>query len=93
MSGKSNSNRGLCASRVPSSNGVKRFSFEKNFKGRLLLQRVERHIAQAECSYALTTGLFNPPPRDAAFWIVERLLVNMESEFDAARTRRKKRAA
>ena len=70
-----------------------RFNFEQNFHGRMLLQSIERHIAQAECSYNLTTGLLNPLPRGAAFWIVERLLVQMESEFESARKRRKKRAA
>jgi hypothetical protein len=72
---------------------MKRFSFERNFVGRMQLQRIQRHIAQAHCKYDIATGLFVPPGPDSPYWIVERALVSMESEFDAAKRRKRRKAA
>jgi hypothetical protein len=71
---------------------MKRFSFPLNFVGRIWLQRIKRHIAQAHCKYDIATGLFIPPDPDSPFWIIERTLVFMEDEFEAAK-RRKRRSA
>ena len=68
----------------------KRFNFENNFIARNLLVRIQRHISQTHCKYDVRTGLFNPPPSDSPFWIVERLLVQQEKEFDEAKARRRR---
>jgi hypothetical protein len=72
---------------------MKRFSFQRNLVGRMLLQRIQRHISQSHCKYYLASGLFVAPHRDSPYWIVERTLVCMEDEFQAAKRRKLKRAA
>lgn len=62
-----------------------RFNFDENFRGRMQLQRIHRHISQQHCRYDLETGLFIPPPQSSPFWIVERLLVQMERDFEDAK--------
>jgi hypothetical protein len=64
---------------------MKSFDFDSNFQGRMLLQRVQRHISQQHVRYNLETGLFIPPPQSSPFWIAERLLVQMEREFEDAK--------
>lgn len=58
--------------------------FGDNLSGRMTLMRVERHISQAACSYD-ANGILIPPPPDSPLWIVERLLVKLETEFMLAK--------
>jgi hypothetical protein len=60
-------------------------TFEQLFSGRMLLMRVQRHISQAEWD-GRSPGLnprFKTPAGEKAFFTVERLLVELECEFDA----------
>jgi hypothetical protein len=60
-------------------------TFEQLFSGRMLLMRAQRHISQAE--WDGKSGGLNPQFKtlagESAFFTIERLLVELESEFDA----------
>jgi hypothetical protein len=59
-------------------------TFEKIFSGRMMLMRVQRHISQAEWD-GKSSGLnprFKTRSGEEAFFIVERLLIDLEKEFD-----------
>ena len=60
-------------------------TFEQIFAGRMLLMRVQRHISQAEWDGRSpgTNPQFKTYAGEEAFFTVERLLVELESEFDA----------
>jgi hypothetical protein len=64
-------------------------TFEQIFTGRLLLMRVQRHISQAEWD-GKSPGLnphFKTLAGEKAFFAVERLLVELEREFDEKKKR------
>lgn len=71
-------------------------TFEQFFSGRMLLMRAQRHICQAGLTgWDHMIPVFNDSDRCAAFYIVERLLIELESEFEAKKNRcdqRKRRA-
>jgi hypothetical protein len=71
---------------------MKPMTFEQLFSGRMLLMRVQRHISQVEwdgrCSPSTRLNPhFKTPAGEEAFFIVERLLVLLEGEFDEKKKR------
>jgi hypothetical protein len=64
-------------------------TFEQLFSGRMLLMRVQRHISQAEWD-GRSPGLnprFKTLAGEEAFFTVERLLVELEREFEKKKKR------
>lgn len=67
-------------------------TFEQIFAGRLTLMRAQRHICQAYLlGFDHMIPIFRAPEGDAAFWIVENRLVELEREFAEKRSRQKAR--
>jgi len=69
-------------------------TFEAIFAGRMTLMRAQRHIAQAHLVQVVPfpeIPRFTSPAGEQAFWIVERLLCALESEFDGKKQRLDKR--
>lgn len=67
-------------------------TFEQIFAGRMLLMRIQRHISQAAWT-GESVGLiplFKTQGGKDAYWIVERLLVDLETEFAGKRDRQPK---
>jgi hypothetical protein len=63
--------------------GEQQTKFEQLFSGRMLLMRVQRHICQAGLvGFDHMIPVFRTPAFDEAFWTVERLLVELEREFE-----------
>lgn len=72
-------------------------TFEQIFSGRMVLMRAQRHIAQGAVRYetgTYLTPIFRAEPDERAFFLVERLLQDLEREFEEKRkrTRKHKRA-
>jgi hypothetical protein len=59
-------------------------SFEQIFSGHMLLVRARRHICQAWLiGFDHFIPAFRAPEGDEAFRIIERKLIELETEFDA----------
>ena len=64
-----------------------RITFEQIFASRIMLMRVQRHIAQAhveryETSAGVMIPVFSGPAGHEAFWLVESSLQDLETKFE-----------
>jgi hypothetical protein len=63
-------------------------TFEQIFSGRMTLMRVQRHISQAGLiGWDHSIPAFRDAAYDEAFFTVERLLVELEREFESRKKR------
>lgn len=63
-------------------------TFDQIFSGRLLLCRATRHVMQAHfVGFDHSIPVFRTPEGDAAFWLIESKLRDLENEFEAKKKR------
>jgi hypothetical protein len=67
-------------------------TFEQLFRGRIALARAQRHLNNRAVVFIPNSAyLYIGSPEHEAFFILERLLVELETEFDAKSNRKRKR--
>jgi hypothetical protein len=68
-------------------------TFEQLFRGRLALMRAQRHLNNRAVIFVPGATYRNPTSSDyQAYFILERLLVDLEREFETKRKRKRKAA-
>jgi hypothetical protein len=75
-------------------------TFEQIFSGRMVLIQAQKHIAQSSIHYRSegtdwfpVLPMFATKAAEEAYFIVEHALCELEREFEAKRSRRKRSAA